>query len=118
MSEAHVLRNYLGGRFVELSRERSAAAEGEGLELLASVNPATGHEVARGLAPVSAVDEAVSAARAALPAWRRLGLEGRIEALMKVAERVAELLVLACELSAERPRRDRKGLPEGRGERD
>lgn len=87
MSTAHSLRNLIGKELLPLHMEEGFEADG-GAELICSVNPSTGAQVASGVAELSAVEDAIMAARAALAAWRRLGLEGRIKALSAVAERV------------------------------
>jgi succinylglutamic semialdehyde dehydrogenase len=72
------LGDYIGGVF----------HFGEGTPSLRSTNPATGALVSEGAPREGAVDEAVAAARAALPAWRRAGVEARAEALRAVAAKV------------------------------
>lgn len=63
-----LVRNYIGGRFVPA----------EGAELLDVHDPGDGSVIARvPLSPASAVDDAVRAARAALPAWAALPLKER-----------------------------------------
>lgn len=73
-------RNYIAGRWVD-------ARSGEVME---SVNPATGEVLGR--APRSGpadVDDAVRAAAAAYPAWRKVPAPRRAEILFRAAERLA-----------------------------
>ena len=72
------LGDYIGGVFYF----------GEGAPSLHSTNPATGARVSEGAPREGAVEQAVAAARAALPAWRRAGVEARAEALRAVAAKV------------------------------
>ncbi|MBM4290724.1 MAG: aldehyde dehydrogenase family protein [Deltaproteobacteria bacterium] len=72
------LGDYIGGAFYF----------GEGVPSRFSTNPATGARVAEGAPREGGVEQAVAAARAALPGWRRAGLEARAEALRAVAARV------------------------------
>lgn len=65
--------------------------EGAGVSLLRSENPAKtahggGEVVWRGMECQTDVPRAVAAARAALPAWRAMGLEGRVMVLRKFQE--------------------------------
>jgi acyl-CoA reductase-like NAD-dependent aldehyde dehydrogenase len=56
---------------------------------LISYNPATGEEVGRlPCTPVSEIPAMVARARAALPAWRALGLEGRAQLIGEAADRL------------------------------
>lgn len=87
MSTAHSLQNLIGQTFQSLAPEDQFEADGS-TELICSINPSTGERVASGVAPLTAIDEAVEAAHKALPKWRRLGLEGRILALRAVAAKV------------------------------
>lgn len=67
--------NYIGGGF----------KPAQGTARFRSVNPATeGTVVFEATVDEGAPAEAIAAARAAAPGWRRLGLAGRIEALRKV----------------------------------
>ena len=76
---AETFKNYINGRWVG-ARSRAA---------MESVNPATGEVL--GLAPRSGpedVEDAVRAAAAAFPAWRRTPAPRRAEILFKAAERL------------------------------
>jgi len=76
---ADTFKNYINGRWVDA---RSGAA-------MESVNPATGEIL--GLVPRSGpedVDDAVRAAAAAFPAWRRAPAPRRAEILFRAAERL------------------------------
>lgn len=94
MSQTDLLAcpHFIDGRFVP----------GEG-------NVCTSHDPARDFAPVataqgdeSAVNAAVAAARRAAPAWRRLGIEGRTAALLKVkAALPAHVEAIAQAITAE-----------------
>lgn len=76
-----VLANYVGGNW----REASAS------ERLDDVNPATGSLVAHvPLSGADDVDAAVSAARAAFPAWRATSPIVRARAVMRLRESLAE----------------------------
>jgi len=106
MSTAHSLRNTIGGTQQPLITEERFEADGSA-ELITSVNPSTGERVAGGVAPIEAVNDAVEAARGALAGWRRLGVEGRISALRKVADRVdahRERIAGAISLEMGKPR--------------
>ncbi|MFN3202166.1 MAG: aldehyde dehydrogenase family protein [Bradymonadia bacterium] len=73
--------HFINGRF-----EPSA-----GGQTFVSRNPAHGHQpVLEVVADVGAVDRAVTAARSALRGWRGAGLEGRIEALKAVRDKVGD----------------------------
>lgn len=71
-------------------------------DAITSHNPAHPEQIVWSGSPVlSHVEHAVKAARAALPAWRRLGLEGRIAVLRAYQEiarsRVDEMAALICQ---------------------
>jgi malonate-semialdehyde dehydrogenase (acetylating) / methylmalonate-semialdehyde dehydrogenase len=90
--EAPRLANYVGGEW------RAA----EGVEALADVHPASGETVA--MVPLSGaaeVEAAVTAARAAQPAWRAVPPQQRARAVLalraELLRRRAELAALVCE---------------------
>ncbi|MFO0858186.1 MAG: aldehyde dehydrogenase family protein [Phycisphaerales bacterium] len=74
----HAPANLIGGVW--------KSPEGPGSSLLRSVNPANGSVVWQGTENAADVPAAVAAARAALPAWRALGLDGRVKVLRKFQE--------------------------------
>ena len=58
---------------------------------LESINPATGEVVGSvPVTPVDAIPGVVAKARAAQPAWNALGLEGRLELMRPIADRLIE----------------------------
>ena len=60
-------------------------------ETLESLNPATGEVVGDvPITPVEDIPEIVSRARAAQSEWKAIGLEGRVELLRPIAERLAD----------------------------
>ncbi|MCA9580174.1 MAG: aldehyde dehydrogenase family protein [Myxococcales bacterium] len=73
------LGDYLGGAF----------RRGEG-DLLESRNPATGDVVVRTTHHVDRIVEACDGAAEALPAWRRLSFDGRLEHLHRFREAIRE----------------------------
>ena len=98
------LRNFVGGRWVELA----------GAETLDDVDPATGEVAA--LVPLSAaadVDAAVAAARGAQPAWRETPAPVRARAVLALRE---ELLRRRRELAAMVCADMGKTLPDADGE--
>jgi malonate-semialdehyde dehydrogenase (acetylating) / methylmalonate-semialdehyde dehydrogenase len=79
-SNTRLLDNYIGGRWTP-----AAAASGE----LDVVNPATGEVLARvPMSGASDLDAAVTAARAALPAWRAVSTIARAQKLFALRERL------------------------------
>jgi acyl-CoA reductase-like NAD-dependent aldehyde dehydrogenase len=80
---------------------------------LRSINPATGETVgAIDVTPVSEIPAVVARARAALPAWRALGAEGRRDRLRAAGEALRErsdaLAMLVCREMG-KPRREALG---------
>lgn len=83
-------------------------------EMLTSLNPASGEPAGQvPITPTAEIPAVVARARAALPAWRDLGVEGRLEALLPAG---AKLVERADELGALLTREMGKPLPEGIGE--
>ncbi len=86
-------------------------------------NPATGEVIAEiPCADAGAVDQAVDRARAALPAWAALGIDGRTEFLERVArrledpaliEKLAGLIVAEMGKPIVSARREAESLPSG-----
>jgi len=80
------VRNYINGRFVELTEE-------ERKDALDVYSPATGAVIARVPRSTSKqVDEAVRAAKAAFKAWSALSERERADYLEKISKRIAEKL--------------------------
>ncbi|MCB1472920.1 MAG: aldehyde dehydrogenase family protein [Rhodobiaceae bacterium] len=100
---ADVYRNYVAGDWV---------AGGDAIE---NINPSDITDVIGAYAQASAaqLEDAISAARAALPACRAMGLEARQNALDAIGR---ELMARAEELGALLSREEGKPLAEGKGE--
>ncbi len=78
-STTTTLRNYIGGNWVEA----------EGAELHDVVNPATGEVISQvPFSTAAHLDEAVRAARAALPAWRGVSTLSRAKLLFTLREKL------------------------------
>jgi malonate-semialdehyde dehydrogenase (acetylating) / methylmalonate-semialdehyde dehydrogenase len=102
--DAKMLRNYIGGRFVEAERSGSLDVE----------NPSTGEVIAR--TPLSKNDEvarAVAAARAAFPAWSTTPASRRVEPLFRLAHLLHESEDRICRTLVEEMG---KSLPDARAE--
>ncbi|MBV9340070.1 MAG: CoA-acylating methylmalonate-semialdehyde dehydrogenase [Acidobacteria bacterium] len=98
------IRNYIDGQWQN-------PPAGEWLEV---TNPATGEALVQvPLSPASAVDQAVEAAAAAYPAWRRTPPENRIQPLFKLKELLEKNL---HELAAMVTKENGKTLVEAEGE--
>ncbi|HLJ54823.1 MAG TPA: aldehyde dehydrogenase family protein, partial [Chthonomonadaceae bacterium] len=101
-----------GGEFeLFIGGEWRAALSGESFDTL---NPATGERLARiAQAGAEDVDAAVSAARAALPAWRGLGGHGRARVLYALARRIqkhARMLAVLESLDNGKPIRESRDI--------
>src|SRR5580698_9306221 len=101
MSEIH--KNYIGGEWVE------------GDSATRNVNPSDTHDVVGVYAQAGAaqLDAAVSAARAAFPAWSRSTPQERHDILLRVS---TEILARRAELGDLLAREEGKTLPEAIGE--
>lgn len=64
-------------------------ASGQGVDVLQSINPATGAPVASGAVHLDRVSLACDAAAAALPPWRSLSMDARWEVLLRFREAIA-----------------------------
>ena len=98
------LGHFIGGKFVRA----------KGAKMFDTINPATGKSLARvAQGTKSDVDAAVRAARAALPAWTKLGAHGRAKhlyALARMVQRNSRLFAVLESLDNGKPIRETRDL--------
>jgi len=98
-----LFKNFIAGEWVE------------GVSVSRNINPSDTNDVVGEFAGASAeqVEQAIAAARAALPAWARTTAQVRAEVLLKAAD---EILARSAELGELLSREEGKTLAEGTGE--
>jgi acyl-CoA reductase-like NAD-dependent aldehyde dehydrogenase len=98
-----ILRNYIGGQWLE------------GAGVYRNINPSNTNDVVGEYATAdsSQIVDAITAAKAAFPAWSHSTPQARYEALNKISE---EILARKAELGRLLSREEGKTLPEGIGE--